>query len=48
LGKTLYGMRGLLSITHSRYSPPRTLRFYDRQYRYEVKQLNKELGNGRK
>jgi hypothetical protein len=30
------------------YSTPRTLTFYDRQYRYEVKQFNKEFGNGRK
>jgi hypothetical protein len=30
------------------YSTPRTLTFYDRQYRYEVKQLNKELGYDRK
>jgi hypothetical protein len=27
---------------------PELLTFYDRQYRYEVKQLNKETGNGRK
>jgi hypothetical protein len=30
------------------YSDPRTLTFDDTQYRYEVKQLNKESGNGRK
>jgi uncharacterized protein with gpF-like domain len=30
-----------------KYSDPRTLKFYDRQYRYEVKQLNKEASNGR-
>jgi hypothetical protein len=31
-----------------KYSDPRTLTFCDGQYRYEVKQLNKEVGNGRK
>jgi hypothetical protein len=39
------------TITHFAFGNiviPELLTFYDRQYRYEVKQLNKEAGNERK
>jgi hypothetical protein len=41
-----YRLKKQPPFVKTKYSDPRTLTFYDRQYRYEVKQLNK--GNGRK